>query len=157
MLVSKVALVTLLLFASQVAGQRKPDFSGEWSLNKEKTRLQLQQLNAMEKAVVTIEHREPLFRLHRTFTIDGKDNSVSFELNADGKEVEREEGTRRLFSRLYWESESLVFSTRILAAEGEATNVVRYSLLENGRVLRAAELFRGPRFSYENLWVFDRK
>jgi hypothetical protein len=34
---------------------------------------------------------------------------------------------------------------------------VRYALLEGGRVLRAEERFRGPRLSYDNLWVFDKQ
>lgn len=60
-------------------------------------------------------------------------------------------------SRLYWEGDILVFVTRIVAPQGEATNIVHYSLREGGRVIEAAEKFRGPKLSYDNLWVFDKK
>lgn len=150
-------ILSLFFLAFSAAAQSKPDFSGDWSLNKEKSKLQLQQLSSMEKATVTVEHHEPLFKFRRTFTIEGKENSLSFELKTDGKEVERDEGARHLISRLTWEGDILVFATRIVAPQGEATNIVRYSLREGGRLLQAEEKFRGPVLSYDNLWVFEKQ
>ena len=51
----------------------------------------------------------------------------------------------------------LIFAIRILAPEGDATNTVRYGLLEGCRVLRADERFRSPWLRYDYLWVFDKQ
>ncbi|NIM10593.1 MAG: hypothetical protein GTO45_01255 [Candidatus Aminicenantes bacterium] len=149
--------LVFFLFTFSVSGQQGTDFSGEWVLNKEKSKFQVQQLAALEQAVVRIEHREPIFKLYRTFTFGGKEDVFSYELSTDGKEVESQEEGRKLFSKLYWEGDALVFVTRIIAPQGEAVNTVYYRLLEKGQVLQAEESFRGPRFSYDNLWVFEKR
>jgi hypothetical protein len=126
-------------------------------VNKEKSHLQLKVLEKLERAVAVIEHKDPHFRLSRVFTIDGHDDSMTLELMTDGKERSSEEGDQTHYSRLYWDGNSLVFVTRIVAPQGEALNTVRYQLVENGQLLKAEEKFRGPRLKYDNLWVFEKK
>jgi hypothetical protein len=152
--VAVVFSLSLLALAAQA--QDKPNFSGEWVLNKAKSTL-IMRLADIEKGVVRIEHHEPVFKFHRTFTKNGKDDSYSYELTTDGKEVVSEEGNRKLYSRLYWEDSALVFFTRIVAPRWEATNIVYYRLLDDGRELQAEEHVRGPDSSHDNLWVFDRQ
>ena len=150
------ALVSLSLVALAVSAQDKPDFSGEWVLNKAKSSL-VKQLASIEKGTVHIEHEDPVFRFQRTFTFDGKDSSFGYELTTDGKEVVSDEGNSKLYSRLYWEGDALVFFTRIVAPAGEATNVVHYRVTGGGRELRAEEQFRAPELSYDNVWVLDKQ
>ncbi len=40
---------------------------------------------------------------------------------------------------------------------GAATDLVRYWLADGGRTLRAREVLRGARVSYDNDWVFERR
>jgi hypothetical protein len=47
--------------------------------------------------------------------------------------------------------------TRLVAPQGDAINVVHYRLAANGRELRAEEQFRGPKVSYDNVWVLDKQ
>ncbi len=150
-------LACLLNSAQGLSSRQYEDFSGEWILNREMSSFGLALLEKLEKAVATIVHKEPSFVLKRVFTLDGQDDSLTLELTTDGKERVSEEGDRKLFSRLYWEDDDLVFFTRIVTPQGEATNRVRYRLLENGRILRAEEKFVGPGLKYENVWVFVRK
>jgi hypothetical protein len=89
--------------------------------------------------------------------LDDEDDSLSFELTTDDKEKISLEGNQKHISRMFWEGDTLVFITRIIAPLGEATNTVRYRLKENGRTLEAAEKFRGPRLKYDNLWVLEKK
>jgi len=134
----------------------KLDFSGEWSFNKEKSRWQLEALARLELAALSITHREPRFRLHRAFVIEGQRHEVAFDLTTDGNEIVRYEDERELRSRLRWEGDALVFTTRILTPAGEAINAVTYRMLPPGRQLEADERYRGPGLSYDNLWVFDK-
>jgi hypothetical protein len=155
---SIAGLGTLFLLSSlALPAQPKPDLSGDYVLNKERSRLQVRQFAQLEKATLKIVHKGGSFEFQRVFTAQGKELPHSYRLTIGDQEVAGEEDGLKQFSRLYWDSGTLVFQTRTLAPRGEATNTVRYTLEENGRVLRALELFRGPRLSYDNLWLFERQ
>ena len=149
-------LFTILLSFSLFCTQTTVDFSGVWLLNKERSQFQLKILEKLEKGIIKIDHEEPDFRLSRVFTMDGKNDSLTLELTTDGKEKISQEGNQKHISRLFWEGDTLVFITRIIAPQGEATNIVRYRLKDSGRTLEAEEQFRGPRLKYDNLWVLDK-
>jgi hypothetical protein len=134
----------------------RPDFSGEWSLNAARSQLELEQLRALQGAIVRIEHSDPTFALRRRFVLDGQEHEVALSLIADGKGRESRVGDQRRVSSLTWADDKLVFSTLIDAAEGASLNLVQYALEEDGQVLCARERFRGPTLSYENVWVFER-
>ena len=150
-----LVLVPLLVLAGESGDARRPDFSGTWTMNAGKSRLQIP---PPDSSVFHIEHREPTFKLTRTHRVKGQaDDTFSITLTTDGKEVIVAHSGRVIHSRCYWEGERLAFDSRIETKEGEAANVVRYSLSADGRELAAEEHFRGPTLGYDNLWVFDRR
>jgi hypothetical protein len=130
------------------------DFSGVWKFNPEKSRLQVPVPSA---STFVIEHEEPRFHLTRTHVYDGKPDTWSIDLTTDGTEVIQQEGDQTLHIRLYWEGNQLIFDSKIILGEREATNVVRYGLSEDGKTFTATESFRGPRLKYDNTWVFDKE
>ncbi len=152
-----VCIVVLLLAAARpVAGQQKPDFSGQWTLNKEKSRLSAAWTSGIERGVVRIEHRDPNFIFTRTFTIKGKDSQVSYAQTIDERVTEKMDGAVTVSSRMYWEGDVLVLSQRYQKpGSPDGTNVVHYRLLEGGRVLEAVERVTGAG-AYENVWIFDK-
>ncbi len=150
------AALILFAAASAVSGQQKPDFSGQWTFNKEKSRLSATWASGIERGVVRIEHREPKFSFSRTFTIKGKDAQVSFVQMIDDKATETMDGDVKVSSRMYWEGDVLVLSERYQKPGfPDGTNVVHYRLLEGGRVLEAVERVTGPG-AHENVWVFEK-
>ncbi|HVN33580.1 MAG TPA: hypothetical protein VMT45_16500, partial [Thermoanaerobaculaceae bacterium] len=56
-----VAILSLSVGALTALAQEKPDFSGDWALNKAKSTL-VKQLATIEKGTVHIEHEDPVFR-----------------------------------------------------------------------------------------------
>lgn len=145
----------LLFFTGELAGDsEKPNFSGTWHYNPEKSKLQLPK---PESLTMTIEHNEPEFKLFRTYAGSGVTDEWGITLTTDGKESIHQEGPQTLYCRLYWEDDQLVFATRIIQSGKEATNVVKYSISSDGQTFTAQESFRGPRMKYDNLWVLDRK
>lgn len=152
----KIPILLALAVAAGAASLDKPDFSGQWLFNAEKSRLQVRV--KLERATFTIEHKEPYFKLSRLFIIEGHENALSWALTTDGKEEVTEEDGRTVHSRLYWDGDALVFDVRYVLKDGrEATNVVRYTLQDGGKMFVAEEKFRGPVRKYDNLWVADRK
>jgi hypothetical protein len=150
-----MALVLAAAGAAAPASE-KPNFSGSWVVNLEKSKLEIKV--ELESATFTIDHKEPNFRFSRVFVIGGKDNALAWALTTDGKEAVTVDDGRTDHSRLYWDGDVLVFEVRMVLKDGrEATNVVRYSLRDGGRTFVAEEKFRGPVLKYDNLWVADLK
>jgi hypothetical protein len=152
----KVLMATLLISLLFSWGQepQRPNFSGVWKFNPAKSKLQTP---APTASVFRIDHREPNFDLSRTHTYGEKNDTWGIHLTTDGKEVTQEEGGRKILALLNWEGNELVFNSRIVLQDREATNLVRYSLSEDGRVFTATERFRGPVVKYDNIWVFDKE
>jgi hypothetical protein len=55
----------------------KPDFSGTWRFNPEKSALQIP---APDATIFVIEHREPLLHITRTHVVAGKSDATSWSL-----------------------------------------------------------------------------
>ena len=54
-----------------VIAQQKPDFSGDWTLNRQASTLS-PAAAAFQSGVMCIDHREPVFRCQATYVADGK-------------------------------------------------------------------------------------
>jgi hypothetical protein len=91
------------------------------------------------------------------FVAGGKESRNGYDLATDGTETEKVEPPITTRSRLEWDGDVLVLRERLTAPQGEATNTVRYRLLDGGRTLEAHESFRGPKLQYDNTWVFERR
>ncbi len=131
----------------------RPDISGTWRFNPARSALQIK---APDASRFVIEHREPLLRLSRTHTAGGKSDTFTLDLTTDGKEVIFSHAGMRVRARAFWEGEILVFDSVLMRGEEEASNVVRYSVSEDGRSLTAEERLRSRETSYDNVWVLER-
>lgn len=143
-----------VLLIAWVQPQKSIDFTGVWKFNPEKSRLQIPPPSA---STFIVEHKEPNFHLTRTHIYDGKPDTWSIDLTTDGKEVIQRDGDQTLQVRLYWEGNQLIFDSKIILKDREATNIVRYQLSEDGKTFTAMESFRGPRLKYDNVWIFDKE
>jgi hypothetical protein len=117
----------------------KPDFSGEWILNREACTLS-PGADAMRTAVVRIEHRDPKFRYHGEFVSDTGTVNPEFELMTSGP-------------GLVWEGDALVFTH----FDGDFNMSFRYELIDDGRRLQAVEVVRAPGRNQDNVWIFERR
>jgi hypothetical protein len=148
-----VLTLFLMGFCLNCASQ-KPNFSGTWELNHSESQLQIP---PPASTVFLIEHKEPDFILTRTHFYEEESDTWSIHLTTDGNEVIQEDGNEKFVGRLFWEGNELVFSSEIFVRNRRATNIVTYSLSQDGRILTATENFRGPVVEYENIWVFVKK
>ena len=153
---STVAALFFLIGVTTVVAQQKPDFSGEWKLNRQASALSPNVAAAAQSGSLQIEHHEPKFAAHQTIMLDGKPFDSKFELLSDGREVAETSGGRRTVSSLRWDGDALVSMFRIQRPDGEMTISFRYELQDGGRRLRATEQVRGGGRDQDNLWVFER-
>jgi len=137
------------------AGQARPNFTADWTIDLTRSQL-APPFGNITAGVAHIEHRDLTFSFSRTFTIDGRETTLKWSLATDGKETTGTEGGIPMRQTLTWSGDTLVFITIFQAPLGEARNSVRYRLLDGGTTLRADESFRGPRVTYDNVWVFTK-
>lgn len=151
-----VAALAVPLLAAGEPSPAHPDFSGKWVLDLRASRLHPEYFRGLTRGVVRIAHRDPEFSFRRAFTRAGESTTVAFTLSTDGRATAATEDGMPTRRTLRWDGEELVFVTVYRAPRGEARNTVRYALRDGGRTLVAAESFRGPRVSYDNVWVFSK-
>ena len=122
----------------------KPDFSGEWQLNRDASTLSPTVAAVVESGALRIEHHEPSFKCHMTIVMDGKPIESKFELQSGSPE-------------LRWDGDALVATFRVETPHGEMIIVFRYDLQEGGRRLRASEQLRGAGREQDNVWIFEQR
>jgi hypothetical protein len=149
-----ITILALFITAALATGEEpKPDFSGTWIFNLEKSKLES---SPPTKSVFVIEHQEPNFKLTRTHTRGERSNTLSFEVTTDGKEVYEKKGNWETWTRLYWLGEELVLDMKMAFRGEEGTNIVHYQLIDGGATFVAAEWYHMRGQNHHNLWVFDR-
>jgi hypothetical protein len=158
----QTCIVTGILFALSVFGvpQSKPDFSGEWILNRQASTVSPLS-KAVQSGVVRIEHRDPTFKYSAAFIGESGPLPYSplhseYELRSDGREVGVTYQGLTTLSSLRWEGEALVASWRIQRPDGELRISFRFELFDGYKRLRATERARGGLLDQDNIWVFDR-
>ena len=153
-------IVSLLLLAHSTTSraQEKPDFSGEWTLNRQASSLS-PAAAGMQSGTVRIEHREPMFRYAATLITGGTPIEYAYELSTDGTEVATTQQGRRSVSSLRWDGNALVFVAKVESPDPDRAITInfRYELAEGGRRLRAVEQLRGVGRDQDNVWIFDRR
>ena len=152
-----VAVAVLAGGVASAAAQVRPDFSGDYVLNRQASTLP-PPVSSVESGVVRIEHRDPSFAFHRSYVIAGTTRDGGFTVRTDGSES-RETGAQGMatVSTLRWDGTALVLAMRITGPGLEATNDVRYELLDGGRRLRATEQGRSPMGNHDAIWIYDRR
>jgi hypothetical protein len=140
-----------------LAAGPRPGFSGVWTLSLSRSHLDARVGAGIEKGSVTVTQTDARFAFRRVFVTGGREDRSGYDLTLDGRETTVPEGPMTRRSKLAWDGDVLVLSERVVAPQGEATNTVRYRLLDGGKTLEARESFRGPKLQYDNVWVFERQ
>jgi len=127
----------------------KPNFSGEYVLNRGASALSPLVALSVETANIRIQHNEPTFSCEGRFVfLDQKTVQWAFELATNGGAGPPGPAS---MARLQWDGDTLVFTSR----EEAMTITFRYEVDRDGR-LRMAEQLRATDHDQDNLWIFDR-
>ena len=123
-----LSLVTLSPLAAQ-----KPDFSGTWVMQADKSDFGM--LPAPSARTDVIEHKGPSLVIKRTITAGGGENVVNLTLGIDGKTYKNPTPQGELTSTLAWEGNELVITNQVDTPQGAATIVDRLSISADGKTL----------------------
>jgi hypothetical protein len=103
----------------------KPDFSGEWILDRQACTLSASAAG-FQSGVMRIDHREPIYQFQIRMVADDKPVEYAFECRSDGQGV-AEEGS---VTSLSWDGDALVFRGRSKSPDGPWT--ISFSLRAAG-------------------------
>jgi hypothetical protein len=130
------------LCASIAGAQTKPNFSGTWKMNREKSKAET--LDKFRSIIAKIEHNEPHFSESITLTHDGGDLTAEGNYTTDGKESEAQSTSGALKATAKWEGDALIVEWKnegihvrrkyILAADGKTLTVNARHSTTNGEV-----------------------
>jgi hypothetical protein len=145
------------LCSSIIAAQTKPDFSGVWKMNREKSKFPAM-FPAMENirdVVSKIEHKEPNFSESMTITgVDG-DRTVEVKYTTDGKETTMKLPylTGSVKATAKWEGDALT-----VEGKAEEFNVRgKYTLSADGKTLTKASHLSTPNGDVDGIIVFEKQ
>jgi hypothetical protein len=146
----KIAFTTIALVVFHfVLFAQKPNYTGTWILNFEKSRLE-HQPPGLISTVFVIKQDENNFFLTRYHIFDKKKKKISFKMIANGK-MKR---VKILFKgKLEWKENNLVSTLW----RKNFMNTVTYKPGQNEEEFIADEVFKSRYQSHHNIWVFDRE
>lgn len=145
---SSLLALALLAWSSSMMAQ-KPNYSGTWVLNFDKSKLE-HRAKGLTGSVFVIRQEGDTFELSRAHLFGEKQKKISFKMLADGQ-------TRRiklLFrGKLEWQGDKLVATLW----RKNFLNVVNYQFGGSKQEFVADEVFKGRPQDHHNVWVFDRQ
>ena len=130
----------------------KPDFTGEWILNRQ-TSLLTGGASAMESGVLRIDHRDPKCGFQIRMSAGGESVERSWESSLSDEAQVSDSG---VYSHLFWEGDALVFECGSKGSDETWTMLWRYQLLDSGQRLQAVEQMRGHGGDFDNTWIFEK-
>jgi hypothetical protein len=146
---TRILVAILFTLASLQLFAQKPDYSGTWVLNLEKSKLESAKATKITKVVFIIRQEGNKFKLTRYHYFGDKSKKLSIKMMADGQ-------TRKmklLFkSKLEWMEDHLKASIW----RNNFSNIVSYRFGENNNEFIADEVFTSSSQNYHNYWVFER-
>jgi hypothetical protein len=133
----------LSMFGSPVFSQRqpnKPDFSGQWKLNINKS--DFGQMPAPSSALMKIEHKEPGLKITRTIGTDDGKRTTETVYSTDGKDITvKLPGSNPGKSTAKWDGSALVIES-MTSLNGEEFRVRwKWTLSKDGKTLTTVRTF----------------
>ena len=153
----KIFITTSIAVLAACAGfaQSKPDFSGTWKLNVEKS--DFGPLPTPTSRVDVIQHADPSLKDAVTAeAAQGKQNYTA-SYTTDGKEVTNKMGPREMKSTATWDAATLVVNSKTSFNDNEVTIKSVWSLSADGKTLTQNIHFISPMGEADQKQIFEKQ
>lgn len=159
MFLSRRAAGVLVLFAAtSLFGQSKPDFSGNWKLNKSKSDLGPMADRVPEDFTVKIDHKEPELKISQP-GMGGRVQEST--VSTDGKPTESTGqgpmGEIKTKAVSKWDGPILVMDVNREFGGNSMTQNDKWTLSEDGKTLTIVRKISGPMGELEMKQVLDKQ
>ncbi len=146
-------ILPLILVAGSCLAAR-PDFSGEWKLNLEKSNFA--QSPPPEKWTRRVVHREPRFHLLTLQTRNGVEQKSDVQLTTDGAETTMELAGQHATGSIRWEGDALVLQTKRGSPRGDIHQKETWTMSADGKTLTCVGRIYGDFGEMEVRFVFEK-
>lgn len=146
-----VAAVTLLAALAQA----KPNFTGEWKMNKEKSAYG--QIPAPDSLVRTIQHDDPKITMETTQAGQAGEIKSKLAYTTDGKECTNTINGQEVKGTAKWDGDALVIQSKRQVQGMELTFHERWSLSEDGKALTIQNHITAPQGKFDITLVLDKQ
>lgn len=127
------ALILAVGAATPALAQKRPDFSGTYTLVADKS--DFGPMPAPAGRTDVIDHKDPKIVIKRIITTENGDANLTLDLAVDGKPHKNPSPQGDLTSTLSWEGETLVINTTLDSPQGPVTLVDRMTLSADGKTI----------------------
>lgn len=152
------SLFGLCLLAGITAlADSKPDFSGDWKLNKEKS--DFGPIPVPDSLTHKIDHKDPDLKVttHQTGGPQG-DATYEAKYTTDGKECLNQFGDQlKSKSKLTWDGAALLVNTDLDFGGTQLTIKGKWTLSEDGKVMTQTAHIESPQGAIDTTYVFDKQ
>src|SRR5262245_1335570 len=149
------SLLTAFLLAPLCAltamAQARPNFTGTWKLNQQKSK-------GSDGVTLTIEFNQKDNNLTEAFTLNqgGGDSTIEAKYTIDGKESEAPIGDEVIKATAKWEGDALVIDWR--GPEAGRSFIRKLTLAGDGKIMTINLKQSWPNGGMnENIWVFEKQ
>jgi hypothetical protein len=150
------AVIALAACATLAAAADKPNFSGEWSLDLDKSNFgPMPPPSALSRK---IQHNDPEMTMEQTTTGGPQgDQTVKFKYSTDGKETSNEIMGNPAKTTAAWDGNALVISMSLDAGGNEIKITDRVTLSDDGKVMTDAQHLVLPQGELDLTYVLNKK
>lgn len=152
-LLALAACFGLMIGAGQA--QAKPNFSGEWKLNAEKS--DFGPMPAPDKMSMKIDHKDPALNVSTSQSGPNGDMTMDAKYNTDGSETTNSFGPMEAKSTCKWDGDALVVNTKLNAQGADITINGKWTLSADGKTLTQNAHVATPQGEIDIKYVLDKQ
>ncbi len=153
-----LSLAVLAAIPFAVSADAKPDFSGEWKLNLDKSNFG--PMPPPESETRTIEHADPSLAVKSVRTGGTGDMTTEMKFSTDGKEtvnnIKTPNGDIEIKTTMNWEGKALVAKSKLDIQGMGVTSEDHWELSEDGKTLTVNQKVSTPQGDFEASQVFEK-
>ncbi|MGA3188750.1 MAG: hypothetical protein ABSF22_16715 [Bryobacteraceae bacterium] len=127
----KTLILTLLAIAAAAIAADKPDFSGTWKMDPDKSLFgPVPPPTSMTRV---IDHKDPDLSLHQTSTGPEGDQNMAFKYSTDGKETTNSYMGNEVKSIANWDGKALVIHSNLDVGGQQVKLTEKWTLSDDGK------------------------
>lgn len=153
---ARKSLFAIAFFATLAMAADKPNFSGEWSLDLDKSNLG--PMPAPESMTRKIDHTDPDMTMTQS-TVGGPqgDQTMTFKYSTDGKETSNDVMGTPAKTVASWDGSALVIKMSVNAGGNDISVTDRVTLSDDGKVMTDAQHVVLPQGELDLTYILNKK
>jgi hypothetical protein len=148
-------LAMLLMIAAAAHAADKPNFSGTWKMDRDKS--VFGPVPPTESLVLAIDHKEPAISVHQTSDGPEGPRDVTSKYSTDGKESTNDFMGTPVKSKVHWDGQTLMIDSSLDAGGMEVKVASKWTLAADGKTLNDVVNISSPQGDLEITYVLVKQ